>query len=128
MTNETKHARGPWTVGKFINSDNAGVFRAVYSKHAQGYLAVVREGDVPQGYIAKIYCGDAVFDKQKREMIDANARLIALAPELLEALDTLTGTTCCDCVTLREGGDCHTIHCAVYHFKQLIARAKGGND
>ena len=54
----------------------------------------------------------------------ANARLISRAPELLEALEELTGTTCDECTS----EDCHTIHCRVYYFNQLITRAKGGNE
>jgi len=108
MTNETKHTPGKWYI---------------HERFPNSYAIIADDADGVRTNIA--WLGQST-DKSNDENL-ANARLIAHSPELLKALDTLTGTTCDDCVTLREGGDCHTTHCAVYHFKQLIARAKGGN-
>ena len=107
MTNETRHTPGEWEIHERF-------------KHSYAIIICDEDGTL-QTEVA--WLGQSSNMSHEENL--ANARLISKAPELLKALDTLTGTTCDDCMTLRESGDCHTIDCAVYHFKQLVARVKG---
>ena len=69
---ETKHTPGPWAIDKTSNADSIELI--VTSTHLQG-----QDDDV-----CSVYGGND-NNEQTRE---ANARLIASAPELLEALET----------------------------------------
>ena len=53
----------------------------------------------------------------------ANARLIAKAPELLEALEMMVTFNCRKCNLLNHAVSCGT--CFILEHKQLIAEAKG---
>ena len=83
------HIPGPWTRGK-------------------GYLAdrIVTASDEQQQIIAEVW-----YDSYDREVIDANARLIMAAPDMLEALENVIG--------LLDGA-------ASQHVRAVIAKATGG--
>ena len=83
-----KHTSGPWTI---IRESEDAIIR-----YSDGALA---------SYIARIYNGTLC---PEHGTVDANARLIAAAPELLAALKTIanseelkTGTFVCDFQTLQ---------------------------
>jgi hypothetical protein len=75
MTNQTKHTPGPWTA---YNASNGRIYKFWRIKAGKHVVATVSDIDLTnEDY--------------------ANARLIAAAPELLEALETL--------INLHEGVD-----------------------
>lgn len=67
MNNETKFTPGPWTVSEYTNYDGWSVFADVI------------------GCVAERWPAYTMSEDQKTEA-HANARLIAAAPELYEAL------------------------------------------
>lgn len=100
MINE-KHTPGPWKLlevgglGHLCPADGNGI----------SILTVVTEGDVDFA---------AVYE-------DADARLIAAAPELLEALQNLLNDT-----QHKEHQDCDDGPCPVREARAAIAKATGG--
>lgn len=68
-----RHTPGPWSVGQQIG---AGSLRIIAPKDTHGQFTVAETWDIPT--------------PDGMEAEEANARLIAAAPELLEALERLT--------------------------------------
>ena len=72
------------------------------SKHTQGPWTIDEDGDVIAG--DKLICVVTGADKDNDEERPANARLIAAAPKLLEALRPFAKFACsgpCDCMNCR---------------------------
>jgi len=121
MTADTvKHTRGPWQYRQRENDDWGFV------RSADGWLvAVAKDSSVP----FKAY---GAYRERKEDPFEANARLIAAAPELLLALQELLDAyskpderLCCD------GRDCgcmgSTVHQQAEHYaRAAIAKATGG--
>lgn len=104
--NTTKHTPGPWRVDKTEN-----------------LLRIRRDGDFATDIYAgkgkQSQCVGDFIQASTRNVVEAkgNARLIAMAPELLSELERITEKFCC-CeseVTLEDFDAC----------KQVIAKAKG---
>ena len=94
----SKHTPGPWVVGEL----NKGPVAGTVPVHTADYMESYRSGQL----VCSVY-GTAAFSY-------ANARLIAAAPELLEALDDIIGMA-------QAGRMVHVINRA----KAAIAKAKG---
>lgn len=89
MTNETKHTPGPW-------SNEEGTWGDINS--SEGDICIVLyEGNVGEKFIIQ----DSV--RASKATAKANARLIAAAPELLEALRDMQ-------VAMRRVGDIIRLH------------------
>lgn len=75
------HTPGPWSIPHFAGGDTFGGCECgyVYSESQQG-----------MGAICQVFFGG---ENEPREIAEANARLIAAAPDLLAALDALV-TAC----------------------------------
>ena len=79
MTTQAKHTPGPWEIGSINKRDKNLWWAAVFTPKNTGKPHTPRA------------CEALGID---REECEANARLIASAPELLEALETIaTGNT-----------------------------------
>ncbi|MCR9292038.1 MAG: hypothetical protein NXI32_04915 [bacterium] len=72
MTTETKYTPGPWVAGGSLVSNKSR------------YIAVVQHNLAPRELDAKDY---SRYGAQTMEELDANARLIAAAPDLLKAVE-----------------------------------------
>lgn len=105
MTSESKHTPGPWHIvpygdgdQKVICSDKAGNWRIAFMATSSGSLEELAE-------------------------IRANARLIAAAPELLDALSDLIGSLE---ITWRNGFVAiEDVQKEVEHARSLISRVRG---
>lgn len=77
-----KHTPGPWKVGKRIESGSGPTRRLVY-------FTIDGQGGPVSG--TSVYCGkvSGATVTISEEACDANARLIAAAPDLVEALRNL---------------------------------------
>lgn len=99
-----KHTKGPWIVdGEIVRTAGSDSYRTICDLGP-------KQGQLPA-------------------TLEANARLIAAAPEMLEALEDVAGALqSTDIQRLKNGGDI-----IVYHFEQetidtvlsLIAKARG---
>ena len=107
MTNETKHTPGKWVFG--------GVHELLVCKK--------NEDDPPH----LIDYDQQICTLYRRPEMQANARLIACAPELLEALEAAVGAKCWSCDYIGSGEPCPE-RCKYKRFYQLIARAKGETE
>lgn len=113
------HTPGPWMPGHMVDDDNACDCRSILSEHYMGSIATV---DVWNG-IEGIGNGDN--DSPPLEEAKANAHLIAAAPDLLEALETIDGyfrsgnSVPVERATIKADTD------AVRKMKAAIAKAKG---
>jgi hypothetical protein len=93
----TKHTPGPWRVEDITSEGKHVYWRIACPTRSVAGVSV----DVP------VY-GDAALSRKVREEITANARLIAAAPELLEALTHVRVCSECQqtgarhCLTGRE--------------------------
>jgi len=107
MTNETKHTPGKW------------VFGGVHELH----VCKKNEDDPPH----LIDYDQQICTLYRRPEMFANARLLAAAPELLEALEDFVHRECSHarCVWFNEKLDRCYKTCWTLKYKQLIARAKG---
>jgi len=97
MTNETKRTPGKWVVKRHTEDYGYG--------YGQTNIFVEIEGDE----LIRIGTHDCPNNAYYEDV----ARLIACAPELLEALESFCGTATSDWMEKRN---------------RLIARAKGGTD
>lgn len=79
MTEETKHTLGPWHI------DGGKPRKLHFDEHTRFWIILDKDGYSP----AIVPPWDAVPPIAAEEA-KANARLIAAAPELLEALESLT--------------------------------------
>ena len=100
-----KHTPGPWSVGLTIGSPHTS------PEGPWGWYQTDIEGPAGEGCFLELrqYHGGGVRD--------ANARLIAAAPELLEALRGLVETS--------ETRDRLAIEDALIHARAAIAKAEG---
>ncbi len=110
-----QHTPGPWSLGASYDSNPHGefdVFGAEYGHYATGRVAVVerRAGGA--------YLADSVSPHAQRLTAEANARLIASAPELLDALKGAVG------YAELEGGFCEPPYWYT-DAKNAIAKAQG---
>lgn len=116
-----EHTPGPWTLGSF---DGNPAYVSVYGPNDE--------------LVADVHADE--FDENEAE---ANARLIAAAPDLLAACEALvdgrqetntdyTGLNrcclLCDAWANRESAIVHTTDCPVGMAQKAIARAKGETD
>jgi hypothetical protein len=124
---ETKFTPGPWDVSENAWTDYLG--------HVHTERFIVTKYDHPQlkrpATIVSMWVGlPNKNDDPSREYIgidSANARLIAAAPELLEALELLVSFACSRCDWTACSGSQYVEHCPhVENAKQLIAKVKGG--
>ncbi len=99
-----KHTPGPWVVGE----PNKGPVAGTVPVHTADYMESYRAGQL----VCSVY-GTAAFS-------DANARLIAAAPDLLDALQKLVGYL--------DGtvGDYHLENYALPAARSAVAKAIGG--
>ena len=103
MTTENKHTPGPWAV---VTDDTAAQVKGFPCIHSDNYIVVGVEG---------MY-GDIETDY-------ANARLIAAAPDLLEALERLATF---EAFTFEEWGDDNPeVTARVEYARAAIAKARG---
>jgi hypothetical protein len=107
----TRHTPGPW---RFWHSGYANAPFVVYSGFQTGHDApsVDAQGQLHMNNMTKI-CEVKHDESEEHDTQIANARLIAAAPELLEALEYLRGE----------------MHAAAYGFAKInaaISKAKGG--
>jgi len=111
----TEHTKGPWIAGKFssvvgwpvVGSGGRLICDMAFPRHLAG-------DEAPKVVAFKAE-------------VAANARLIAAAPDLLEALQTVDRQVFCDCF---EGTNSPTEHqpgCFVPILRAAIAKATGAN-
>ena len=105
IENEVKHTPGPWKVitheeWEKLHQDSAHYFSSVAQVNHEGYLEY-------------LICQCA--DKGSLTKTQANARLIASAPELLEALKNCINALCGD----------YSPYNAILQAKQIVAKAEG---
>lgn len=104
-----KHTPGPWKVDEW----------SVYSTSAKS------EDGKSHSYftVAKCAatCGSLIHRSIARDEVDANTRLIAAAPEMLEALKRVIDDMRCAC----EPGDGPPEDCGICYAKHAIAKAEG---
>ncbi|MEO0796641.1 MAG: hypothetical protein AAFX93_15840 [Verrucomicrobiota bacterium] len=103
MSEKTKHTPGPWEFGR------------------------IRDVKFPEWYIGSSAADVAqisiLMDASRTDQEHiANARLIAAAPDLLEALECLLADTC------QEGYYSQADSDSVINAKAAIAKVKGGQD
>lgn len=96
-----KHSAGPWTLERHSNRSIAGW--DVWGK-------------CPDGYTVMVASLSELDDEQPASVIDANARLIASAPEMLAEIEKF-------CARVEAGEIRSTRTYAA--FKALIAKARG---
>lgn len=110
---DTKHTPGPWTI------------------HGLTVCETTREnrdGSTGGGFVAGCYDPDVEdfsLDDELFEQAEANAKLISLAPELLESLRELV---CMVEEMLPEAGPCGWGTLATEHARELIAKAEGSKQ
>lgn len=100
MTNQTKHTAGPWTL--------RGKLTVAVIRHPKDHIVCNVRNEIT-GF-------EPAGERAEQE---ANARLIAAAPELLEALKKLHESLPTDLTD----GQCHA---ACIKAKKAISRAEGG--
>jgi len=97
--NETKHTPGPWTATpSYINLGEWEIYGNEDGDNAQHIGSIEAEGT---------------------EQAEANARLIAAAPDLLEACESMLGFLSADTLDLRDYEQMES------EVKRVIAKAKG---
>ena len=79
----TQHTPGPWKIGGKFDPDQIG-FGAGYIE-IEGRILCDRDGYTTEANVAKVSCAGMTYRKED----EANARLIAAAPDLVEALEFL---------------------------------------
>ena len=104
----SKHTPGPWTVHHFL--DNDGVANCPQDC---GVYEIEEANETIVGHQHDGNHGEAIIEAE------ANARLIAAAPDLLEACLDALGYTECNCAYECVGGCTHGV------LKRAIAKAKG---
>ena len=102
--NKHEHSPGPWEVTKYVNYSGFGIY-------APG-----------RGCIAERWY-DTEQPSPYRYEIGANARLIAAAPELLEACESAQ----CEC-SPRERMSGHRVGCWFPAMREVIAKARGEKE
>ena len=119
MTTKTQHTPGKWHVDE--RADDWGFIRDANGTLIASTRILDNEETIKKHrYPSTLGCPPQTL---------ANARLLAAAPELLEALEATVGAKCwsCDYVGKISGEPCPE-RCDYKRFKQLIARAKGGSE
>lgn len=114
---KAKHTPGPWTV---ISSDPQAEF---YEDGELSYFNPLTVS-VPGGgqdICSFEYDGSPISRNASVEEIKANARLIAAAPELLEALEVISEAIDA------YGGDLHNKLEGVQAVRDAIAKVRGGD-
>lgn len=97
---EAKHTKGPWRISQNV------------SRHVIG----------PKGGV--VTCGELTWDGPgSTEVADANARLIAAAPEMLDELINMTARF--KAAIMQAGTDEEFAELAVASARAIIARARG---
>ena len=100
--NKVKHTPGPWSYGDGVITCRKEAFMP---NNAKRIICIARCDDKEVNFLENISMGE----------LHANARLIASAPELLEALK--------NCINALYGG--YSPHDAIEQAKQVIAKAEG---
>ena len=103
----SKHTPGPWRIGEIRH---AGAYQLVQVDAQNGYICDVQ---------APILLGE--FDEETRE---ANARLIAAAPEMLAALEAVQAYFVDGCWCTNGGGHSRA-PCLLCIANASITKAKG---
>lgn len=124
-----KHTPGPWRIGgahgECIQAPMPS-FNFIEFTTKPGYQTILdcRESYMTIGVQPWIRFEPNAFS----EMQEANARLIAAAPEMLAALEEATGMIASEWCRLPYDSthDCGDANCTATKFSRLIAKAKGG--
>ena len=123
IATKTQHTPGPWKiVGREILEDGS-----VYPEHIIGGVTELQVCLLEASKSAHAYVYDPVWSKrQKSPMSEANARLIAAAPDLLEALKNLleAGIDAINAGDWRVDGACDP-DVDIARAKTAIAKATG---
>jgi len=104
-TQEGKHTPGPWVIAHKSNIRDGAIWAANECV-----------------YVAQVYNVERQTDASRADERQANARLIAAAPELLEALEA-----CLSALDLEYGecDGCTTDPCTRCRAKAAISKARG---
>lgn len=109
----SKHTPGPWKVADRAYDRSSSILRPSF------YILVGMDcEDSPT--VCSLPCGPSVSDESW-----ANARLIAAAPELLDALKQAVSSCPCT-IAERESG--HLTDCQAPFWSAVIFKAENGND
>lgn len=107
--NTTKHTPGPWIYGQAVNGKEFVVGPSTHDS----------EGGHEIAYVAHVTRPDPICTPESHATVEANARLIAAAPELLAACQAL----------LAEANDPdhphQGCHCPACQARAAIAKATG---
>jgi len=114
------HSPSPWKADVLYNGEDGGLYEiGIYTSDDNDEIAILSTDD---GDIANLYPGlySSITNKQtEQEVIDANAKLITAAPELLQAL-----VFCLSFLTANDDGEEDVVE-RIKAAKSAIAKATG---
>ena len=115
-----KHTQGPWSIGHVSQQSTDPRIGPFFSVPIH-----VGQADNKGNVLATVCMGGAGATDGKVEAVMANAKLIAVSPDLYEALNLLYTSTA-DYITRNNLGDPHHNH-SMKLARAALAKAKGVN-